>query len=284
LQALDALAARVASFTGLEQPTANAVPDAQAASSEAASSEAASSHAASSNATATQGRAGALPEGAAAARAPAATPAPAAAAGASAAAAAAATAPPAAAPVPAPAAGSLPGQPLGPAHPLDTSSAAQVRALASVHTRSFAEVLERAGASLAVSTYQAGKLVLVRSDGAGGVNTHFREMRKPMGIACDGNRLAVGTANEIQTFHSVPAVTPRLDPSGRVDAAWLPRSIHFTGNIDIHEMAYANDGVLWSVNTRFSCLCTVEEANSFVPRWKPSFLTALAPEDRCHLN
>jgi uncharacterized protein (TIGR03032 family) len=38
------------------------------------------------------------------------------------------------------------------------------------------------------------------------------------------------------------------------------------------------------VNTRFSCLCTLHPDYSFVPRWRPPFITALAPEDRCHLN
>jgi uncharacterized protein (TIGR03032 family) len=41
---------------------------------------------------------------------------------------------------------------------------------------------------------------------------------------------------------------------------------------------------LWLVNTRFSCLCSLDTANSFVPRWRPPFVSALAAEDRCHLN
>jgi uncharacterized protein (TIGR03032 family) len=34
----------------------------------------------------------------------------------------------------------------------------------------------------------------------------------------------------------------------------------------------------------FSCLCTLHDNFSFVPRWKPPFITDLAAEDRCHLN
>ncbi len=41
---------------------------------------------------------------------------------------------------------------------------------------------------------------------------------------------------------------------------------------------------LWLVNTAFSCLCTLDGAHSFVPRWRPPFITSLAAEDRCHLN
>ena len=38
------------------------------------------------------------------------------------------------------------------------------------------------------------------------------------------------------------------------------------------------------VNTLFSCLCTLDDSFSFVPRWRPPFVTELAGQDRCHLN
>jgi len=65
--------------------------------------------------------------------------------------------------------------------------------LRSSHTTSFGALLEQLNVSLLVSTYQAGKLVVLRSD-AGVVNTHFRAFAKPMGVACAGKRLSVGTA------------------------------------------------------------------------------------------
>ena len=48
-------------------------------------------------------------------------------------------------------------------------------------------------------------------------------------------------------------------------------------------MAWAGDE-LWFVNTRFSCLCTLDRNHSFVARWRPPFVSALIPQDRCHLN
>jgi uncharacterized protein (TIGR03032 family) len=154
--------------------------------------------------------------------------------------------------------------------------------LRSVHTTSFPELLNELGVSLAVTTYQAGKLVLLREDG-GTLNTHFRAFARPMGLAVDRGRMAVGTATEIWDFHNVPEVAARLEPAGRYDACFLPRSAHFTGDILVHEMAWAGPEV-WVVNTRFSCLCTLDGVHSFVPRWRPPFVTALAAEDRCHLN
>jgi uncharacterized protein (TIGR03032 family) len=161
--------------------------------------------------------------------------------------------------------------------------------LRSVHTTTFAEVLDHFGISLLVTTYQASKLVLLRAD-RGVVNTHFRSFPKPMGLTVQGNRLALGTALEIWEFHNVPPVAAKLEPAGKHDACFLPRSRHATGEVLIHEMAWVpgrgreEEPELWFVNTRFSCLCTLDRTCSFVPRWRPPFITALAPEDRCHLN
>jgi uncharacterized protein (TIGR03032 family) len=168
--------------------------------------------------------------------------------------------------------------------------------LRSVHTTSFAEILGQLGISVLVTTYQAGKLVLLRAD-RGVVNTHFRSFAKPMGLALQGDRLAIGTALEVWEFHNVPAVAAKLEPAGKHDACFLPRYGHATGEVLIHEMVWVQNqdqgsGVrgqvggpeLWFANTRFSCLCTLDRFCSFVPRWRPPFITALAPEDRCHLN
>ena len=154
--------------------------------------------------------------------------------------------------------------------------------LQSIHTLNFPAILRQLGISLVVSTYQAGKLITVRADGDV-INTHFRVFQKPMGLAADRRRLAIGTRCHIWELRNVPAVAQKLEPKGKHDACYLPRNIHVTGDIDIHEMAWGSEG-LWFVNTRFSCLCTLDWEHSFVPRWRPAFVTSLVPEDRCHLN
>jgi len=65
---------------------------------------------------------------------------------------------------------------------------------------------------------------------------------------------------------------------------YMARRMHITGHIDIHEMAWDADGAIWFVNTLFSCLCTLDTKSSFVPRWRPKFVSHYSPEDRCHLN
>lgn len=159
---------------------------------------------------------------------------------------------------------------------------ADPKPLRSVHTTTLSQMLKQGGSSFLVSTYQAGKLIVVRADGDV-TNTHFRTFDTPMGVAFERGRLAIGTRLDVREFHNQPEVARKLEPADKHDAAFLPRQAISTGQIAIHEIAWAGDE-LWLVNTRFSCLCTLDPRFSFVPRWRPKFVTGLAPEDRCHLN
>src|ERR1043166_8784752 len=71
--------------------------------------------------------------------------------------------------------------------------------LGSVHTSNFPDLLRELGGCLVVSTYQAGKLVILRADGST-INTHFRAFNRPMGMAADRQRLMLGAMFEIVEF------------------------------------------------------------------------------------
>ena len=152
----------------------------------------------------------------------------------------------------------------------------------SVHTSNFPDLLRHFNITLAVTTYQAGKLILLRPEGDK-LNTHFRSFSRPMGMAVNREHFHVGCRREIYKYVNIPEVADKIESPKQHDAVYVRRSMHTTGEIDIHEMAYGNEG-LWFINTRFSTLCTLHENFSFVPRWKPEFITRLVPEDRCHLN
>ncbi|MCA9070287.1 MAG: TIGR03032 family protein [Planctomycetaceae bacterium] len=154
----------------------------------------------------------------------------------------------------------------------------------SIHTPSFPALLSQLQISLAVSTYQAGRLIILRNEN-GTLNTHFRMFQQPMGVALQNGWLSIGTQNQVWEFCNTPAVAPKLPAEPRpVDACFLPRRSHITGDIHIHEMEYDKDGELWAVNTKFSCLSTISRDCSFTVRWKPDFISGLSPQDRCHLN
>jgi uncharacterized protein (TIGR03032 family) len=153
---------------------------------------------------------------------------------------------------------------------------------ASVSTSTFSTALEQTASSLLISTYQTNRLVCARvADGS--LNTHFRAYDKPMGIAVGPGRIALGTRTEVWDLRDMPEAAPKLEPVGSHDACYLPRNRHVTGDIAVHDLAFAG-GELWLVATGFSCLATLDETHSFVPRWRPPFISSLAPEDRCHLN
>jgi uncharacterized protein (TIGR03032 family) len=133
-----------------------------------------------------------------------------------------------------------------------------------------------------VSTYQAGKLITVGTHD-GKVDLGFHHFEQAMGVARIPQGLAVGTKRQIWFLHGSTEVAPHVPPAGRHDVALLARTAHFTGPVMGHEMAHG-DGQLWFLNTLFSCACTLQPEYNFVPRWRPTFVTALAAEDRCHLN
>ena len=152
----------------------------------------------------------------------------------------------------------------------------------SVHSTSFTSLLGRLRGSLAVSTYQSGRLILLRA-AEGRVNTHFRRFPVPMGLAWRGRELALGTAREVRFFRNVPKAAHMTGGDPAADACYLPSRAHVTGDVRMHEMAWVGEE-LWFANTRFSCLARLAPGCSFEPLWRPRFVSALAAEDRCHLN
>jgi uncharacterized protein (TIGR03032 family) len=168
--------------------------------------------------------------------------------------------------------------------PIDPASAkaAATKAFGSVYTGSMPALVEATGGSLMVTTYQSGRAILVRHD-KGSLNTHFKAFASPMGVACEPGRMVLATARSVIEFHDQKGVAKSLAPDGSIDACFVPRKVHYTGDIRIHEIGFAGKE-LWIVNTRFSCLATLDARHNFVPRWQPRFITRLEPADRCHLN
>jgi uncharacterized protein (TIGR03032 family) len=148
------------------------------------------------------------------------------------------------------------------------------------------------GASLAVTTYQAGKLLLIGpgTEGNGRLAFFERTLPRCMGLATVPGGLHVATLSQLWHFQDLLAAgggPPAGAAAGRYaghDALYAPRRCWVTGDCDIHDIVLAADGRPVFANTLFSCLATVAEDASFTPLWRPPFISRLAPEDRCHLN
>jgi uncharacterized protein (TIGR03032 family) len=104
-----------------------------------------------------------------------------------------------------------------------------------------------------------------------------------MGLAASADARTLLLATHYQLYRFDNALPKSQAQDGR-DAVYVPRISWITGDLDIHDVAFAAGLRPIFVNTRFSCLAEASDGWSFRPIWKPSFVTKLAPEDRCHLN
>lgn len=154
-------------------------------------------------------------------------------------------------------------------------------------TPSFPRLLSELGCTLVASLYLDNRLLLVSArDDTLLLRAH--EIARPMGLAvspdADGARLAVTTHTSTLVFGLTPALAGSVAAAEQpCDSVLLPRAIYFSGDIDGHDAAWCGERLM-VVNTRFSCLATVGDRHGFTPVWRPPFISALEPEDRCHLN
>jgi len=191
------------------------------------------------------------------------------------------------------------------------------------YTKNLPMLLKTLNISLAFTSYQGSRLMLVRSDGKT-LDVNFKSFQRPMGLSVSDQGITLGIFTQVLHFQredgllekikqplerierdiTAPRVKKMEDEDTgeakekeaseydeslyepvdeRVDACFITRSAHYSGMINIHDVGWGDEG-LWAVNSSFSCLCTLEPDYSFVPRWKPYFISELVPEDRCHLN
>ena len=148
----------------------------------------------------------------------------------------------------------------------------------------FPDILLGLGCSLAVSTYQSGKVILI-SPTAHGLVQLPRTFPDAMGLAVADDRLAVATKDQVVVLANAPQLAPGYPRKpGVYESLYLPRATYFTGAMAIHDMAWSRDGRLYAVNTACSCLSTIDDRHSFIPVWRPPFIEQVVPEDGCHLN
>jgi len=149
------------------------------------------------------------------------------------------------------------------------------------------ELLLKLKCTLGLSTYQAGKLIFLSAKDENHLVQLPRTFEKPMGIAEDPKRdkLAVACKDKVIVFSNSKQLATHYPKSPKkYDALYMPRVTYHTGYLDIHDLSFGNEGELYAVNTLFSCIVKIDDDYNFTPYWTPSFIDALASEDRCHLN
>lgn len=138
--------------------------------------------------------------------------------------------------------------------------------------------------SVAFTTYEAGKLIIV-GPGQHKATVTERNFERCMALHVEDDQNIF-----ISTHHNILQLENSLSPGdlhhGQWDRMYLPRSAFFTGGVDMHEIMRAKDGHLYGVVTGYNCIARIDHAErgSFSPYWRPPFIDGVVPEDRCHLN
>jgi uncharacterized protein (TIGR03032 family) len=154
----------------------------------------------------------------------------------------------------------------------------------STNTPEIPALLARLGCSIVISTYQAGKVIVLSATSGSQLIQLPRTFQKPMGLAVADDRMAIATLESVVVLGNAPLLAPAYPRKPNTyDALYTPRAVYYTGALDLHDMHWGTEG-LWAVNTRFSCLAIIDDQYSFTPRWQPPFITELVPNDLCHLN
>ena len=135
--------------------------------------------------------------------------------------------------------------------------------------------------SVALTTYQIGKLYFIGLKPDNTLSVFERSFNRCMGLCATSTGLYMSSLYQIWRFENV--FEPGQQQDG-YDRLYVPQIGYTTGDLDIHDMAVDRNGQLVFVNTLFSCLSTLSDTHSFKPLWHPPFISKLAAEDRCHLN
>lgn len=154
----------------------------------------------------------------------------------------------------------------------------------------FADRLANLGISMAITSYQSGLLYLIGRNSPNGIHIHQTALPRPMGVCLDRplnskdavRSLTLVSGFQILRFENVLAEGQIANNS--FDVCYAPRRIHYTGNLDSHDVGVDAEGRPVFVNTRFNCLSVPSTRHSFETIWRPKFISDLVDEDRCHLN
>ncbi|MCB0919758.1 MAG: TIGR03032 family protein, partial [Actinobacteria bacterium] len=142
--------------------------------------------------------------------------------------------------------------------------------------------------SLLLTTYQAGRVFLIGGNPGNRLSVFQRAFSRCMGLSADPDGSGFWLATQFQIWRFADGL-PHGGSHNNYDRVYVPRYAHTTGSVDTHDLSgpalfAGQDHSVVFISTAFNCLATLSEKHSFRVLWKPPFISAITPEDRCHLN
>ncbi len=143
--------------------------------------------------------------------------------------------------------------------------------------------------SLALTTFRSGELIFVGRNTSDQISFQNHHIDHCQGLWSDGQSLVVSSLHTLWWFEN--GLQRDAQTEDGTDRMFMPRGVHVTGQIDIHDIAVGDLTTLGGskqipifVSTAFNCLATTSQRASFRPLWHPPFIDRVVGEDRCHLN
>jgi len=134
---------------------------------------------------------------------------------------------------------------------------------------------------LALTTRQRGMLFLIGVNDEGEIALVGRAFGRTYGVYALADSIFLATRYQIWRLEN------RLSDGAKVagyDRLFIPQAAYTTGEIRPGDIAVDGEGRVLFANPLFSCVAELRDVYNFVPIWRPPFISALVPEDRCHLN
>ncbi|WP_445635254.1 protein O-GlcNAc transferase [Nostoc sp. DSM 114161] len=160
-----------------------------------------------------------------------------------------------------------------------TKACLPIETLASRH---FIDWLQIQQISLAFTTYQSSRLMLLGTNARGELSGFERFFDRAMGLFATQERIYLSSRFQLWQLDNVLALGQLYDG---YDKLYIPRIAYTTGDLDIHDLVVETDNQrIVFISTILNCVATVSDRHSCIPLWKPKFISSLVNEDRCHLN
>jgi uncharacterized protein (TIGR03032 family) len=145
----------------------------------------------------------------------------------------------------------------------------------------FAGWLAEQGTSVALTSGNRLFLIGLRPDGS--VGAVERSYVGAAALTAAGPDVLF-LATRYQIWRLQDALAPGTRTADGHDRLYVPQTAWTTGFVAVRGMVPGGRGGVIFVNGGFSCLAALDDRLNFRPLWLPPFVTALAPEDRCHLT
>ena len=141
-----------------------------------------------------------------------------------------------------------------------------------VASRHFVEWLQSQQVSLAFTTYQSSRLMLLGVNAHGQMSGFERIFDRAMGLYATPERIYLSSRYQLWQLDNV--LTPGQLYDG-YDKLYIPRIAYTTGDLDIHDLAVepGNNRIVF-ISSLLNCLATVSDRHSCIPLWKPAFISS----------